>query len=116
MGPLRHAWQRLGMGRGRLARQLQGSAGRRLGLDDIHAMFDAAEREGLVGVARKSRLVDVRSAVPGEAFTAPWSEAMVARPGDVIVRDPANRNDTYRVAALSFECTYEIIEAAESRP
>ena len=167
-------------------------------LKDIHAMFDAAEREGRVGVARKSRPVDVRPAVPGEiivtiiagegretqsrpavpgdkvvrnrcpatgneeylvgadtfaeryqgpsgpadaegwrpylprgplmyymrvrptdgsfSFTAPWGEAMVARPGDVIVRDPANRNDTYRVAALSFECTYEVIEAVEWRP
>jgi hypothetical protein len=165
---------------------------------DIHAMFDAAERDGRVGTARKSRPVDVRPAVPGEIivtmigveeretqsrpavagdkvvrnrcpatgneqylvaagtfaeryqgpsgppdaegwrpylprgplmrymrvratdgafmFTAPWGEAMVARPGDIIVRDPANRNDTYRVAALSFECTYEVVEAARSRP
>lgn len=48
-------------------------------------------------------------------FTAPWGEAMVARPGDAIVRDPANRTDTYRVAAISFECTYEIIEPANPR-
>ena len=31
-------------------------------------------------------------------FTAPWGEAMVARPAD-----------TYRVAAASFACTYDIV-------
>lgn len=161
---------------------------------DVHALFDAAEREGRVGVARKTRPVDVRWAVPGEivvtiiagegketqsrpavagdrvvrnrcpetgdefylvaaasfadryagplgavtadgwqpyrprgidmrymrvrpedgafTFTAPWGEAMVARPGDIIVRNPADRSDTYRVARLSFDCTYEIVTAA----
>lgn len=42
-------------------------------------------------------------------FTAPWGESMRARPGDVIVRNPARPEDTYRVAAASFACTYEVV-------
>ncbi|MGH6900576.1 MAG: hypothetical protein ACREJ5_29170 [Geminicoccaceae bacterium] len=42
-------------------------------------------------------------------FTAPWGEAMPARPGDAVVRNPARPDDTYRVAANAFECTYEIV-------
>ena len=42
-------------------------------------------------------------------FKAPWGEPMLARPGDAIVRNPANSDDTYRVAANAFTCTYEII-------
>lgn len=48
---------------------------------------------------------------PPFQFTAPWGEAMVARAGDAIVQDPHDPDDTYRVAAKSFACTYEIIEA-----
>ena len=33
---------------------------------DVHAMFDQAERDGRVGLARKTRPVDVRAAEPGE--------------------------------------------------
>ena len=44
-------------------------------------------------------------------FTAPWGEQMIARPGDAIVQNPNQPSDTYRVAALSFACTYEILEA-----
>lgn len=43
-------------------------------------------------------------------FTAPWGAAMVARPGDAIVRDARDPRDTYRIAAASFACTYEILE------
>ena len=42
-------------------------------------------------------------------FTAPWGEAMTARPGDAIVRDPKDPKDTYRIAAAAFACTYEIL-------
>lgn len=165
---------------------------------DVHALFEAAEREGRVGMTRKSKLVDARPAVAGEvivtvikgegketqskpaangdmvvrnrcpqtgneeylvkaatfaeryagplgpsdaagwsayrpqgpelryfvvraedgafSFTAPWGEAMVAKPGDVIVRNPADPRDTYRVAAVSFACTYEVLtQAGEAR-
>jgi hypothetical protein len=163
---------------------------------DVHALFDQAERDGRVGIARKTKTVDIRPAVPGEivvtiiagegketesrpavagdqvvrnrcpetgnesylvaadtfasryegplgpaaadgwtpyrprgtdlrymrvrpedgafTFTAPWGEAMVAKPGDILVRNPADRRDTYRVAALSFDCTYEIVTPAGS--
>lgn len=166
---------------------------------DIHALFEAAEREGRVGITRKREQVDARPAVPGEvvvtyianegketqsrpavagdmvvrnrceptgneeylvsattfpqryegplgpedadgwrpyrplgpemrylvvrpkdgafSFTAPWGEQMVARPGDAIVRSVANPSDTYRVAAVSFACTYEIlVHPAASSP
>jgi hypothetical protein len=46
------------------------------------------------------------------SFTAPWGEAMVAKPGDAIVRDPGNPKDTYRIAAAAFACTYEVLRAA----
>ena len=44
------------------------------------------------------------------AFTAPWGERMVAKPGDAIVQDPEDPADAYRVAAAAFACTYEILE------
>jgi hypothetical protein len=46
------------------------------------------------------------------SFTAPWGEAMVARPGDAIVQDPNDATDTYRIAAAAFACTYEILQPA----
>lgn len=54
--------------------------------------------------------------VPAEigsfTFTAPWGEPMIARPGDAIVQVPDDPSDTYRVAAASFACTYEIVKPA----
>ncbi len=50
---------------------------------------------------------------PGEgpwSFTAPWGEPMLALSGDSIVQDPANPDDTYRVDAVAFNCTYEVLE------
>lgn len=160
---------------------------------DIHMLFAQAEREGQVGLARKTKPVDVRPARPGEVvvtaiagkgeetrsppaqpgdmvvrnrcpetgneeflvaaakftdcyegplgsadgggwwpfrprgaevlylvvpeaagafvFTAPWGAPMVARPGDVIVRDPKDPADTYRIAAAAFACTYEVVQS-----
>lgn len=46
------------------------------------------------------------------SFTAPWGEAMIARPGDAIVQDPATPKDTYRIAKAAFACTYEVVRAA----
>ena len=43
-------------------------------------------------------------------FTAPWGERMVAKPGDAIVQDPESPEDTYRVAAAAFACTYEVLD------
>ena len=52
----------------------------------------------------------VRPADGTFTFTAPWGEAMIARPKDAIVRDPRDPKDIYRIAAAAFDCTYEIIE------
>lgn len=52
----------------------------------------------------------VRPADGTFTFTAPWGEAMIARPKDAIVRDPNDLKDIYRIAAAAFDCTYEIIE------
>lgn len=54
----------------------------------------------------------VREADGAFTFTAPWGEAMVARPGDAIVRDPQDPADTYRIAAAAFACTYEVVQPA----
>jgi hypothetical protein len=43
-------------------------------------------------------------------FTAPWGKSMIARPGDALVQDPANPEDTYRIAAKAFAATYEVVE------
>jgi hypothetical protein len=42
-------------------------------------------------------------------FTAPWGDAMIARPGDAIVQDVHDPKDTYRVQKAAFACTYEEI-------
>jgi hypothetical protein len=60
--------------------------------------------------------VVVRAEDGSFTFTAPWGEPMEARPGDALVRDPADPKDTYRVAAASFECTYEIVKPAGGAP
>jgi hypothetical protein len=44
-------------------------------------------------------------------FTAPWGETMVARPGDAIVQDAQDPEDTYRVQKAAFACTYEEIRS-----
>jgi len=46
-------------------------------------------------------------------FIAPWGEQMVAKVGDAIVQTPSDKNDTYRIAAASFDCTYEIVTPAK---
>ena len=43
-------------------------------------------------------------------FIAPWGEEQTARPGDVLIRNPAKPEDTYRVAKAAFEGTYQIIK------
>jgi hypothetical protein len=58
------------------------------------------------------RYLVVREADGSFTFTAPWGEPMSARPGDAIVRSPADPADTYRIAAAAFACTYEILQPA----
>ena len=57
---------------------------------------------------------EMRFFVLGEAegafrFVAPWGEPMRALPGDAIVHDLGKPDDTYRVAAAAFACTYEVV-------
>lgn len=61
-------------------------------------------------VGKRLRFVVLRPADGPFSFTAPWGEAMVARPGDAIVQDPEDEKDVYRVAKASFECTYQVTE------
>jgi hypothetical protein len=61
--------------------------------------------------ARAMRYFIVGSDVGTFHFIAPWGEKMIARPGDAIVQDIDDPSDTYRVAAISFECSYEILQA-----
>ena len=61
---------------------------------------------------RKMRYFIVSSEEGTFRFTAPWLEKMIARPGDAIVQDVDDPSDTYRVAAISFECSYEILSRA----
>ncbi len=73
-----------------------------------------ADREGWS--AYRPRGVEMRFVVVGDkdgafAFTAPWGESMVAKPGDAILQDPADPDDTYRVARAAFACTYEVTQA-----
>jgi len=55
------------------------------------------------------RFVTVADQDGSFSFVAPWGERMIARPGDLIVQDPGNPKDTYRVARAAFECTYEVL-------
>jgi hypothetical protein len=41
-------------------------------------------------------------------FLAPWGKEMIAEIGDAVIQNPQNRDDTYRVAAPSFQSTYVI--------
>ena len=84
----------------------------------------AAGYEGPIGAADaagwepcRPRGVEMRYFVVRDAdgaftFTAPWGGAMAARPGDAIVRNPADPADTYRIAAAAFACTCEILRPA----
>ena len=55
------------------------------------------------------RFFTVTEAEGAFRFTAPWGEPMRALPGDTIVRNPGKPDDTYRVAAAAFACTYEVV-------
>jgi hypothetical protein len=62
----------------------------------------------------RPRGIEMRFVVVAErdgdfAFSAPWGESMVARPGDAIVQDLNNTKDTYRIAKAAFACTYEVL-------
>jgi hypothetical protein len=62
-------------------------------------------------VGRTMRVVFLKPEHGEFVFKAPWGEWMVAKPGDAIVQDPEHPEDTYRVAAAAFDCTYELLGA-----
>jgi hypothetical protein len=82
---------------------------------DVHAMFDQAERDGRVGLARKTRPVDVRAAEPGEvvvtvlAGEGKETQSPPAQPGDMVVRNrcPETGNEAILVGAAKFAERYE---------
>ncbi len=68
----------------------------------------------------RPRGADMRFVVVSESdgeftFTAPWGEAMIARPGDAIVQDVQDPKDTYRVQKAAFTCTYEEIRSSPAK-
>jgi len=71
----------------------------------VDATWEAYRLKGMV-----VRYLLVPAEVGAFTFKAPWGEAMQVRPGDAIVRNPTDPRDTYRVAATSFACTYEIVD------
>jgi hypothetical protein len=93
------------------------SAGPALAIEkaDVQAMFDQAEREARVGVARKTMPVDVRPAEPGEvvvtvlAGEGKETESPPAQPGDMVVRNrcEASGNEEILVPAAKFVQRYE---------
>jgi hypothetical protein len=82
---------------------------------DVQAMFAEAEREGRVGLARKTKPVDVRPAHPGEvvvtviAGEGKETESSPAEPGDMVVRNrcPETANEVILVSAMKFAERYE---------
>lgn len=89
----------------------------------VRAATFAQRYEGPIGAADSAgwlpyrprgnpmRFVTVADQDGAFRFTAPWGESMVARPGDLIVQNPDNAKDTYRVAKAAFVCTYEVMSA-----
>ena len=87
----------------------------------VRAATFAARYEGPIGAADAAgwltyrprgnpmRFVTVTEGDGSFRFTAPWGEAMVARPGDLIVQNPDSAKDTYRIARAAFACTYEVM-------
>jgi hypothetical protein len=82
---------------------------------DIHALFTKAEREGRVGRARKSKLVDARPAVAGEvvvtiiAGEGKETQSAAAQAGDMVVRNRSESTgwESYLVTAAHFPELYE---------
>jgi hypothetical protein len=77
---------------------------------DVQAMFAAAERDGRVGIARKTKPVDVRPARPGEVVVSviagdgEETQSPPAQPGDMVVRNrcPETGNEEILVTAAKF--------------
>lgn len=85
------------------------------GLVDIEAWFAAAEKARGAGLARKTQIVDVRPARPGEVIVTiiagegKETQSKPAQPGDMVVRNrcPQTGNEVILVAAATFAARYE---------
>ena len=88
------------------------SAGRQM---DVIAYFAKARSEDRDGLARKTKIVDVRAAQPGEVVTTiikgegKETQSKPAKPGDQVVRNRCAEtgNEEYLVAANKFASRYE---------
>jgi hypothetical protein len=82
---------------------------------DVQALFNLADRDGRVGVARKTNPVDMRPAEPGEvvvtviAGEGKETQSPPAKPGDMGVRNrcPETGNEEIPVSATKFADRYE---------
>jgi hypothetical protein len=82
---------------------------------DVHALFDQAERESRVGIARKTMPVDARPAQPGEvvvtliAGEGKETQSPPAQAGDMVVRNrcAATGNEEILVEAAKFSQRYD---------
>ena len=84
-------------------------------LDEVRALFKEAGARGLVGKARKTKLVDARPAKPGEVIVTviagegKETESKPAAKGDWVVRNrcEATGHEQYLVAAAIFKERYQ---------
>jgi hypothetical protein len=84
-------------------------------LDEVRALFKEADARGLVGKARKTKLVDARPAKPGEVIVTviagegKETESRPAAKGDWVVRNrcEATGHEQYLVAAARFKERYQ---------
>ncbi len=91
-----------------------GAPGPQKSIEDLKALLDQAEAQGLVGMARKTKPVDARPAKPGEiivtviAGEGQETRSRPAHPGDWVVRNrcPETGNEEYLVGAVKFEQRY----------
>ncbi len=82
---------------------------------DILAFFETARGAGRVGVARKTKLVDVRAAKPGEIVVTiikgegKETQSPPAEAGDMVVRNrcPESGNEEILIVAAKFGSRYE---------
>ncbi len=83
--------------------------------NDMAAMFDAAQSEGRVGMAKKTKLVDVRSAKPGEVIVTTIrgegveTRSKPAKVGDMVVRNrcPETGHEEVLISNEKFGIRYE---------
>ena len=112
-------WREVRLCTGLLMTQVIGAAAAAasqvISVAELDAMFHAAESDGRVGIARKTRPVDVRPAVPGEIVVTiilgegKETRSKPAEAGDMVVRNrcPQTGNEEILVTAAKFSERYE---------